>query len=139
MLGGNHVTDHLYRDPVINTTIKLRVLARQQQLIRVDFGNTPTHEVLTPVLGRYSTLVPRHDVVVLSDYGKGGFTHIGEMIEISRQVGHRVSVDPKGDDCSCYKGMTMITPNRAEMRQAVGPWKLEQDLTIHVQNPHREL
>ena len=91
------------------------------------------------VLDRFSTLVPQHDVVVLSDYGKGGLTHVGKMIETSRQAGRRVLVDPKGDDYSRYKGATMITPNRAEMRQVVGSWKSEQDLTIRAQNLRREL
>lgn len=114
LLGESHVTGHLHRDPAVNTTIKLRVLARQQQLIRVDFENAPTHEVLMSVLDRFATLVPQHDVVVLSDYGKGGLTHVGKMIEASRQAGRRVLVDPKGDDYSRYRGATMITPNRAE-------------------------
>lgn len=139
LLGESHVTGHLHRDPAVNTTIKLRVLARQQQLIRVDFENAPTHEVLMSVLDRFATLVPQHDVVVLSDYGKGGLTHVGKMIEASRQAGRRVLVDPKGDDYSRYRGATMITPNRAEMRQVVGSWKSEQDLTIRAQNLRREL
>ena len=129
LLNESHVASHLHRDPAVNTTIKLRVLARQQQLIRVDFENPPTHEVLMSVLDRFGALVPQHDVVVLSDYGKGGLTHVGKMIDVARHAGRRVLVDPKGDDYSRYKGATMITPNRAEMRQVVGSWKSEQDLT----------
>ncbi len=139
LLDASHVRGHLHRDPSVNTTIKLRVLARQQQLIRVDFENPPTHEVLISVLDRFGTLLPEHDVVVLSDYGKGGLTHVAKMIEAARQAGRRVLVDPKGDDYSRYKGATMITPNRAEMRQVVGSWKTEADLTIRAQNLRREL
>ena len=135
LLGESQVTGHLHRDPAVNTTIKLRVLARQQQLIRVDFENPPTHEVLMSVLDRFGTLVPQHDVVVLSDYGKGGLTHVGKMIEASRQAGRRVLVDPKGDDYSRYKGATMITPNRAEMQlEALLLTRSEEGMTLYTEH-----
>ncbi len=50
---------HLERDPALLTTIKLRVLSRQQQLLRVDFENSPTHEVLHAGLARFDELLPR--------------------------------------------------------------------------------
>ena len=62
MLGESRVTAFLERDPELLTTIKLRVLSRQQQLLRVDFENSPTHEVLSACLARFETLLPQHDV-----------------------------------------------------------------------------
>ena len=65
---------------------------------------------------------------VFSDYGKGGLTHISEMIALARAAGKMVLVDPKGDDYSIYAGATIITPNRSEMRDVVGRWKDDAEL-----------
>jgi rfaE bifunctional protein kinase chain/domain len=95
--------------------------------------------VLASVQDRFGTLVSDYKVLVLSDYGKGGLTHVGRMVEAGRAAGRAVLVDPKGDDYSRYRGATLITPNRAEMRAVVGAWKTEADLTIRAQNLRREL
>ena len=102
------------------TTIKLRVLSRQQQLLRVDFENSPTHEVLRACLARFDDLLPQHDVILMSDYAKGGLTHVTQMIADAKRAGKPVLVDPKGDDWERYRGATLITPNRAELREVVG-------------------
>ncbi|WP_427312784.1 D-glycero-beta-D-manno-heptose-7-phosphate kinase [Cupriavidus sp. H39] len=139
LLAESHVQPYLHRDAKINTTIKLRVVAHQQQLLRVDFENTPAHEVLLAVQDRFQSLVNDYQVLVLSDYGKGGLTHVTRMIDAGRSAGRKVLVDPKGDDYSRYRGATLITPNRAEMRAVVGAWKTEADLTIRAQNLRRAL
>ena len=118
----------LMRDPNITTTVKLRVVARNQQLIRLDFEDTPTHEVLDGVKNRFRELLAECDVVILSDYGKGGLTHVVSFIEWARQAGKPVLIDPKGDDYAKYTGATLLTPNRAELRQVIGSWKNEADL-----------
>jgi rfaE bifunctional protein kinase chain/domain len=109
-------------DPRLYTIVKLRVIGRAQQLIRVDFESTPDHEVLSSMLSDYERVLPQHDVVVFSDYGKGGLAHIPRMIQLARDLGKPVLVDPKGSDYSRYRGATAITPNRAEMTQVVGSW-----------------
>ena len=139
LLAESQVQPYLHRDAKINTTIKLRVVAHQQQLLRVDFENTPAHEVLLAVQDRFQGLVNDYQVLVLSDYGKGGLTHVTRMIDAGRAAGRKVLVDPKGDDYSRYRGATLITPNRAEMRAVVGAWKTEADLTIRAQNLRRAL
>jgi D-glycero-beta-D-manno-heptose-7-phosphate kinase len=126
------VVPHLERDPELSTTIKLRVLSRQQQLLRVDFENVPAHEALLAGLARFDSLLVSHDVVLLSDYAKGGLTHVTKMIEKGRAAGKPVLVDPKGDDWERYRGATLITPNRAELREVVGQWKSEDDLRARV-------
>ena len=118
----------LMRDQNINTTVKLRVVARNQQLIRLDFEDTPTHEILDGVKNRFRELLAECDVVILSDYGKGGLTHVVSFIEWARQAGKPVLIDPKGDDYAKYTGATLLTPNRAELRQVTGSWKNEADL-----------
>ncbi|WP_118179390.1 D-glycero-beta-D-manno-heptose-7-phosphate kinase [Paraburkholderia phosphatilytica] len=139
LLAESGVAAHIERDPSLATTIKLRVLSRQQQLLRVDFENTPTHEVLLAGLARFDELLPAHDVVLMSDYAKGGLTHVTKMIANARAAGKQVLIDPKGDDWERYRGATLITPNRAELREVVGQWKSEDDLEARVRKLRAEL
>ena len=121
------------RDPALPTTVKLRVIGRQQQLLRIDFETRPGREVLAAKLAEYSALVSAHDVVILSDYGKGGLAHISSMIESGRAAGKPVLVDPKGEDYARYAGATILTPNRGEFRQVAGGWRDEDALTAKAQ------
>jgi rfaE bifunctional protein kinase chain/domain len=139
LLGDSGVDPHLERDPALPTTIKLRVLSRQQQLLRVDFENTPTHETLLAGLARFDALLPAHDVILMSDYAKGGLTHVTKMMDKARAAGKPVLVDPKGDEWERYRGATLITPNRAELREVVGQWKSEADLLARVTKLRAEL
>lgn len=118
----------LHVDDAVSTTVKLRVIGRQQQLLRIDFENRPSHEVLRAKLADFAQRLPDCDAVVFSDYGKGGLTHISEMIALARGAGKIVLIDPKGDDYSAYAGATVVTPNRSEMRDVAGRWKDEADL-----------
>jgi rfaE bifunctional protein kinase chain/domain len=118
----------LHEDPAFSTITKLRVIGRQQQLLRVDFETQPGHEVLAAKLEAYGQLLADCDVVILSDYGKGGLTHVTRMIELARAANKPILVDPKGDDWSRYTGATLITPNRSEFREVAGSWKSEADL-----------
>jgi rfaE bifunctional protein kinase chain/domain len=115
-------------DPRLQTVVKLRVIGRSQQLLRIDFEDRPDHEVLQLMLADYRRLLPAHDLVLMSDYGKGGLAHVGKMIELARACGKPVLVDPKGSDFSRYAGATAITPNRSELAQVVGTWADEEDL-----------
>ena len=125
-------------DPQLHTIVKLRVIGRAQQLIRIDFENLPDHEVLTGMLGDYERALPEHDAVLFSDYGKGGLTHIPRMIELARALGKPVLIDPKGSDYSRYAGATVITPNRTELAQVIGAWNSEAQLHDRVQALRRE-
>jgi len=123
----------LHCDPQIATTVKLRAVARQQQLLRIDFETAPGHEVLQAKLADFRARLPEADVVLLSDYGKGGLTHISEMIRLARSAGKPVLIDPKGDDYARYRGATLLTPNRSEFRQVAGGWQDEASLTAKAQ------
>ncbi|HYG54457.1 MAG TPA: D-glycero-beta-D-manno-heptose-7-phosphate kinase [Burkholderiales bacterium] len=129
----------LRTDRSVRTTEKLRVIGRQQQLLRMDFERQPSREVLGSKLADFATALPECDVVLLSDYGKGGMTHIAEMIKRARAARKPVLVDPKGDDYNRYRGATVITPNRAELREVVGTWKDEKDLERRAQKLRRDL
>ena len=127
------VDTNLHRDSDIATTVKLRVIGRQQQMLRIDFETPPGHEVLLDKLADYERMISDRNVIILSDYGKGGLTHIARMIELARAQGKTVLVDPKGDDYSRYVGATIVTPNRAEFREVAGSWKTEEEFTRKAQ------
>ena len=139
LLEGHGVATVLGRDPNMQTIVKLRVIGRQQQMLRVDFEREPDHEVLAQMLGDFERELAQHDVVLFSDYGKGGLAHVRRMIEMAREAGKPVLIDPKGSDYSRYAGATVITPNRAELQQVVGNWSSEAQLTQKAQALRTEL
>ena len=127
------VAASLHRDGSIRTTQKLRVVHRRHQLLRVDMETPPSKEVLASKLAEFRAALADCDVVLLSDYGKGGLAHIVTMIREARKAGRRVLVDPKGDDYARYKGASVITPNLAELREVVGAWTSDKDLAQRAQ------
>ena len=128
-----------HRDKSIRTTQKLRVLSHRQQLLRIDFETPPSREVLVQKFADFKTALAACNVVILSDYGKGGLAHIAKMIGMTRAAGKRVLVDPKGDDWSRYKGAHVVTPNRKELADVVGTWKSEGDLERRVRHLRAQL
>ena len=139
LLDAQGVVAVLGTDPQLHTVVKLRIIGRAQQLLRVDFENKPDHEVLQVMLADFGRLLDAHDLVLLSDYGKGGLTHVTRMIDQARAAGKPVLVDPKGSDFSRYAGATAITPNRNELAHVVGEWSGEADLHRRAQGLRREL
>jgi rfaE bifunctional protein kinase chain/domain len=129
LLSAAGIDGHIHRDAQLSTTIKLRVIGRQQQLLRIDFETEPSHEVLAAKLADFEARLSAVDVVILSDYGKGGLKHIERMIKAARAQRVPVLVDPKGDDYTRYRGATLLTPNRSEFRQVAGRWSDEEDLS----------
>ena len=130
---------NLHRDASMETTVKLRVIGRQQQLLRIDFETPPSSEVLASKLADFEAALPGCDAVILSDYGKGGLEHISAMIGQARAAGKRVLVDPKGDDYARYRGAHILTPNLAELREVVGSWRDEADLEARVSTLRSDL
>jgi rfaE bifunctional protein kinase chain/domain len=139
LLQADNVQASLHRDPALSTTVKLRVIGQQQQLLRIDFERAPSHEVLAAKLDDFERLVDQADAVVLSDYGKGGLAHVGRMIEAARRHGKPVLVDPKGSEYERYRGATLLTPNRSEFREVAGRWSDEADLTRRAQKLRADL
>lgn len=139
LMHNSGVKSEMLRDPTIATIVKLRVIAKQQQLLRIDFEAPPSHEILAAKLDDYRRVLPEHDLIILSDYGKGGLTHVQQMIELATKAGKPVLIDPKGDDYSRYQGATLLTPNRAEFRQVAGSWHSEQELAEKADKLRTEL
>lgn len=117
--------EHLTDQPTIT---KLRVLSRHQQLIRLDFEES-FHDLPVEQLQQdYEQALPSHDVVVLSDYGKGTLASVQQLIATARAAGKKVLVDPKGTDFTKYRGATLITPNWSEFQAVVGECKNEEEM-----------
>ena len=133
------IATHLKRDPGLRTTVKLRVIGRHQQLLRLDFENEPDHEALASQTEAFARLAPAHGAVLFSDYAKGGLAHIPAMISAALAASRPVLVDPKGSDYSRYAGASVITPNRTELQQVMGPWRDDQELAAKAQRLRGEL
>ena len=117
--------EHLTDQPTIT---KLRVLSRHQQLIRLDFEES-FHDLPVEQLQQdYEQALPSHDVVVLSDYGKGTLASVQQLIATARAAGKKGLVDPKGTDFTKYRGATLITPNWSEFQAVVGECKNEEEM-----------
>ncbi|MFA5921229.1 MAG: bifunctional D-glycero-beta-D-manno-heptose-7-phosphate kinase/D-glycero-beta-D-manno-heptose 1-phosphate adenylyltransferase HldE [Methylococcaceae bacterium] len=112
----------------LRSICKLRVMAQHQQLIRLDFEDTPIkfdRNALKEALVRH---LPENDVVVFSDYGKGTLADVSMYINSAKQAGVKVLVDPKGVDYQRYVQADLITPNLAELLAVVGSCENEQQL-----------
>jgi rfaE bifunctional protein kinase chain/domain len=139
LVAATGIETHFGRDPDLKTTVKLRIIGRQQQLLRLDFENTPKTELLASQTASFARLLKEHQVVLFSDYGKGGLAHVSDMIAQARALGKPIFIDPKGSDFSRYREATVITPNRAELQQVIGPWLTEAELQDKCQNLRQKL
>ncbi|MBE0473159.1 D-glycero-beta-D-manno-heptose-7-phosphate kinase [Rhodoferax sp.] len=139
LVANTGIQTHFGRDAQLKTTVKLRVIGRQQQLLRLDFENMPKSEVLASQTATFVQLLPSHQAVLFSDYGKGGLAHVSDMIARAVEAGKPILIDPKGTDYSRYQRATVITPNRVELQQVIGPWQDETELQTKVQNLRQQL
>ena len=104
------------------TIIKLRVLSRQQQMLRIDFDSPQQSLQLELASESLQSLMRMHDAIVLSDYAKGGLLNVSQWIAMARELGLPVLVDPKAADFSRYAGASVLKPNASEFRLAAGSW-----------------
>jgi D-beta-D-heptose 7-phosphate kinase/D-beta-D-heptose 1-phosphate adenosyltransferase len=102
------------------TITKLRVMSRNQQLIRLDFEDGFVGEDLSALEKLFGDNLDSHDVVVCSDYGKGSLRNVQALIALCKQKNIPVLVDPKGADFQRYQGASLVTPNLAEFEAVVG-------------------
>jgi rfaE bifunctional protein kinase chain/domain len=139
LLRDSRIHSFLKRDEAISTIIKLRVIGRQQQLLRIDFEDAPSDTILRDKLTQFNALLPDYGVVILSDYNKGSLVNVAQMIATARAAGKIVMVDPKGDDFTPYAGASVLTPNKSEFRRVAGSWSSEEQLTAKAQALREEL
>jgi len=113
------------------TITKLRVLSRNQQLIRLDFEESLS---VNGAFDRaayqqsFGAALADADAVVLSDYGKGTLSDVASLVAAARAAGKPVLVDPKGNDYRPYRGATLLTPNMSEFEAVVGPCRSEAEI-----------
>jgi rfaE bifunctional protein kinase chain/domain len=115
----------LERDPLAPTVVKLRTVGRAQQLLRLDFEAPPCTATVERLRQGFESRLAQHDVVVLSDYGKGclGDPAVARgLVAMARARGCPVLIDPNGPHWERYSGATVVTPNRAQLAQVVGYW-----------------
>lgn len=130
LLESEKIRSSLTRVDYNPTTTKLRVLARNQQLVRVDFENCQTLQEpdKTHLLRDFEEAISRTEVVILSDYKKGVLDNPQEFIQIARKKNRIIMVDPKGDDFEKYRGVTVLTPNQNEFEKVFGKSKSQEEL-----------
>ena len=125
-----NVESYLVRTEHLPTINKLRVISRNQQLIRLDFEEKFHHEQssLQKLYEVYCEAIDEVDVVIISDYGKGALSLAQNLIQLARSKGKVVLVDPKNIDFNVYRGASIITPNLVEFEAVVGVCETEEDL-----------
>lgn len=122
------INTHLIPIPDMQTTLKIRVLSRHQQLLRVDFENAAqvnfaVNEIWRQVKDKYEDEIKMTNVVVLSDYLKGARSLFPQIIALANKYNKPVIVDPKGTDYSCYKNASLLTPNLSEFKQIASQYQ----------------
>lgn len=127
-LADDGVCTQLEADAQMPTLVKLRVIGRHQQMLRLDFEQAPGPSSLQAMRGHYQRLLAAHDVVVLSDYAKGALSEVTQLIALARAAGKPVLVDPKGRHYQRYHGASVLTPNTAEFALESGDWHSEAQL-----------
>jgi D-beta-D-heptose 7-phosphate kinase/D-beta-D-heptose 1-phosphate adenosyltransferase len=114
--------------PGMPTITKLRVISRQQQLLRMDFEQSFKDVEVAPFTNEVLAALPGAGALVLSDYQKGALRDCQALIVAARAAGVPVLVDPKGTDYERYRGATLLTPNIHEFEAVVGKVESEQQL-----------
>ena len=121
------------------TITKLRVLSRNQQLLRLDFEESFAEIDKQPLIEQTKALVANHDLLLLSDYDKGTLSDVQALIKSANEHNVPVLVDPKGTDFARYRGATLITPNLSEFEAVVGHCKTEAEIVSKGQALLKEL
>lgn len=121
--------DHaLQEDETIRTTLKLRVIGQQQQMLRVDFEGAPSSHSLDAKQAEFERRLDDCDAVIFSDYRKGALQRVSDLLRTARSHDRLSVVDPKGRNYRRYIGADVITPNRSELADEAGPWDEERDM-----------
>ena len=130
---------HFQKMDHLATVTKLRVISRHQQLIRLDFEQPELTFDNQAFLQAFAAQLPDCDLVVCSDYAKGGLKDIQTLIQMARQAGKPVLVDPKANDFSIYRDATVIKPNQSEFEAIIGRSKNEQEFVQKAEQLRQDL
>jgi len=127
-LSAASVTHDLCRQDTLSTIIKLRVISRHQQLLRMDFEEKIIADYQDSLVDRFKKHLGQANLVILSDYKKGTLSDPQSLIQLARAANVPVLVDPKGQDFSIYQHANIITPNYKEFEAVVGHCQNEQEI-----------
>ena len=139
LISRSNIDDCLTVDPDFKTTVKLRIIARQQQMVRADFEVSPNDSALVDMTRKFEGAMRGIAIAVLSDYAKGSLHDSQHLISVANRNNVSTLVDPKGDDYQKYRGAFLLTPNRSEFLRAVGPWKTESEMAEKAHALRRDL
>jgi len=120
LLSKHTVKHQLVRSSNHPTITKLRVLSRNQQMIRLDREESFANDINPALQKAYFQALNDVNMVILSDYGKGTLVNSADLIMAARAKNIPVIVDPKSQDFSLYRGASIITPNLKEFEAVVG-------------------
>lgn len=122
------ITQRFVRGPAIDTIQKIRMVSQRQQLLRMDVESEPPAASVDELTTLAGELAARHRWILVSDYAKGALRQVRTLIERCQDLPCRVLVDPKRKDLEAYRGAWLIKPNLAELREAVGDWRDDDEL-----------
>ncbi|MDN6180317.1 MAG: bifunctional D-glycero-beta-D-manno-heptose-7-phosphate kinase/D-glycero-beta-D-manno-heptose 1-phosphate adenylyltransferase HldE [Halomonas subglaciescola] len=138
-LAASDVSAHFQYSSDVPTITKLRVMSRNQQLLRLDFEQRLDGVDTTELVAHAERALADHDVLILSDYGKGTLNRVEQLIQVARAAGKRVLVDPKGTDFRKYRGASLMTPNLGEFEAIVGHCATDAELATRGEALRAEL
>ena len=128
LLKKDRIQLHLCADEEVTTIVKLRVIARKQQLLRIDFEKPLAEHLLKNIHDTLLTSFEPYSIIVFSDYAKGSLQDVKHLIQIAKQANKKIIVDPKGNDFSRYRDADVLTPNKSEIKAIIGEWRSEAEL-----------
>ena len=137
LLNKQNINTEFITDNSIRTTSKIRIVSRNQQLIRLDFDDA-AYASSKAVESRFSQAIKNSSIVVLSDYGKGVLDNVQAIISLAKAEGKRVVIDPKGDNFEKYANASVITPNYSEFCAVAGVCHSEGEIHAKAQEICRQ-
>lgn len=137
----HHITTQFVAEASFPTIKKLRIISRQQHIVRCDFEEAPdlTPALTAKITQSLKTTIDENDLIVLSDYNKGFLSDPQALIQHARAQGKFVIIDPKGDDFSKYRGASLLTPNTSEFEIVAGKCRDEAELFAKAEKLRIEL
>lgn len=122
------ITPHFVVDAKEQSTVKLRIMSSNQQLLRTDFESPPAESTVDELVAKFTELLDDKQIIILSDYNKGALGKVQQLIKLANKKNIPILVDPKKSNFSCYQDATIVTPNMKEFEQVAGAVTDEADM-----------